>query len=120
MYNYFSSNLYVNQMKKFNKVVLIAMSTLVAACSPSKPDIVIEQRLVDVEVVNVDRPKRYKVTFKNLSTGEVVKKSISKRCSSHNKIRVGQKHQLQMVVKQTEDKQQYTEYTNLKAVFCPK
>jgi len=107
-------------MKIFHKVILIAISAIVAGCSPSKPDVVIEKHLVDVEVVNVDRPKRYKVTFKNLSTGEVTKKSISKRCSSHSRIQVGQRHQLEMVMKQKENKQTYIEYTNLKDVFCPK
>lgn len=81
---------------------------------------VIDTTTHKVKVLEIDPPKKYRVTFEDTITGKTVKRRVSKRCSTYKQIKVGETYELKVQISQNEKKEQFTEYTNLKEVFCPK
>jgi hypothetical protein len=100
------------------KTLTIALCALISltACENRT---VIETSVHKVKVLEIDPPKHYRVTFENSVTGKTVKERISKRCSSYKQIKVGENYDLKVQITQDSNKERFTEYTNLKEVFCP-
>jgi hypothetical protein len=104
-------------MKNIKKIT-IAMCAVLALTACEKRT-VIETTTHKVKVLEIDPPKHYRVTFEDTVTGKIVKERVSKRCSTYRQIKVGETYELKMQISQNEKKEQFTDYTNLKEVFCP-
>lgn len=74
------------------KLLIASLIVLFTGCSKD-PQSIQEYEMsgpkwTDIEILDINPPKHFSVTYKIVSTGEVVKTS-SKRCSDWHRIKVG-------------------------------
>jgi hypothetical protein len=85
-------------------LLMIASVILLTGCEPRQPDPV-ESRIRKVyEIVNINRPKHFRVDIKDVETGRVYKnKGISKHCNHWQKLKVGSRWYFTEVIYQGKD-----------------
>lgn len=83
---------------------LILGVIFLTGCEPHQPDVV-ESRIRKVyEIVEVRRPKHFRVDIKDVETGRIYKnKSISKHCNHWQKLKVGSRWYFTEVIYQGKD-----------------
>lgn len=83
---------------------LILGVIFLTGCEPHQPDVV-ESRIRKVyEIVEVRRPKHFRVDIKDVETGRIYKnKSISKHCNHWPKLKVGSRWYFTEVIYQGKD-----------------
>lgn len=99
------------------KSLLIAACLLLAACGQG-PGTLVSERVANYKIVEVDPPKRVRVTVKDLMTGERHEISLGKHFSNWREhLIVGRKVELTSRVLERKDGSRYTNFVNAYTVF---
>lgn len=102
-------------MKPIILTVLISVF-LLTGCEPRQPDTV-ESRIRKVyEIVDIRRPKHFRVDIKDVETGRIYKnKGISKHCNHWQNLKVGSRWYFTEVVYQGKD-MRYVEIEGIRSL----
>lgn len=93
-------------------IILLASLTLLTGCGFN--DTIVSQKLKTYEVIDIKRPKHFKVSLRDVETNQVFKMiRVSKRCSNWRNLKLGSHWQFTEVVKMKEDGSQYAQITDV-------
>lgn len=95
---------------------IIATTIMLVGCEPRKPDPIESSIRKVYEIVEVRRPKHFRVDIKDVETGRIYKnKGISKHCNHWQKLKVGSRWYFTEVVYQGKD-MRYVEIEGVKSL----
>ncbi len=98
------------------RIALLCVVLLIGACTSYTE---VERTAQTFEITKVKPPKRLYVTLKDISTNEVTRVYVSKRCSQWRKIKVGSTVTLTKVTLRN-DKGEMSTRLEGKSVICPR
>ena len=93
-------------------IILLASLTLLTGCGFN--DEIVSQKLKTYEVIDVKRPKYFKVSLRDVETNQVFERlRVSKRCSNWRNLKLGSRWQFTEVVKMKEDGSKYSQINDV-------
>lgn len=89
---------------KYIMLTLILSVIFITGCKPPQPDVVESRTRKVYEIVEVRRPKHFRVDIKDVETGRIYKnKGISKHCNHWQKLKIGSRWHFTEVIYQGKD-----------------
>lgn len=101
-----------------NKILLslLVLSLVFVGCH--KPFKLQSETYKKFELVEIDPPKRFYVTLKDVETGEIFIEYVSKRCSSYDRNKIGDINTIKVLHYVNEDGETYDEFADIYNIFC--
>ena len=107
----------MNKVSQAAVALLLLVSSLLMLSGCQIPDeLAIEDRIF--EVVEINPPKRYYVTLRDLKSGEVFEVYVSKRCSTWRELKIGSHVTLERITYEKPSGELYYRYTDVRKL-CP-
>ena len=107
-------------MNKVSRVafalLLLALSLLMLSGCEVPKEVAVEDRFY--EVVDINPPKRFYVTLRDLKTAEVFEVYVSKRCWTWRELKIGSTVTLERVTYEKPNGEQFYRYTDVRKL-CP-